>query len=617
MADVASTPVFQRVVRIALSGLLALPQAVVPAATITVRGACTLPDAITAANRNAAVGACSAGSGADTIRLTADVDLIAADNADNGLPQISTKIEIQGRGFAIERNASGPPFRILDVLPSGNLTLDRVTVANGKTSTNGGGIRTLGTLTLKNSTVSGNESGNRGGGIYANGGGYTQGAEVTLVNSTVSRNTARRGAGITAYDYSRLTISGSTISNNVAVSRGGGILLHAAYTTTISNSTISSNSASSGAGIRATDYSALDITDTTISDNTSTRFEGGGIFSVDSDLRLTRSRVTGNSAKRGGGIFASSEYGGIGLRYSTISGNTAGEFGGGAFVSGYEGYFSLRNSTISGNSAATGGGLFHLSTYYRFETAINYSTISQNKASLGAGIYAMGDYADYSTLGSSLVAGNNGGNCAGPGLSGAGNNFDDDGTCPDAAAISPGVDFDTSLADNGGPTPTHALLEGSVAIDVGVDCSQALTDQRRFPRDELCDSGSFEFGAEGLGASVTGVANRKVFCKNLATRQKGKTRTKQSSWLCDDLGVTASSSERVLLWSIGIADGTAAVGGSVSGLDKSRKPRVVCRNKTRATKVAFASDTPSWNCEAEGLVVEPGDSIQQKIKGRV
>jgi hypothetical protein len=49
------------------------------------------------------------------------------------------------------------------------------------------------------------------------------------------------------------------------------------------------------------------------------------------------------------------------------------------------------------------------------------------------------------------------------------------------------------LQDNGGPTMTHALLPGSVAIDVipAVDCGVA-EDQRGEPRDSMCDVGAFE-----------------------------------------------------------------------------------------------------------------------------
>ena len=57
------------------------------------------------------------------------------------------------------------------------------------------------------------------------------------------------------------------------------------------------------------------------------------------------------------------------------------------------------------------------------------------------------------------------------------------------------------LADNGGPTMTHALLPGSVAIDVipEEDCLDAdgeplTTDQRGEPRPggTMCDVGAFE-----------------------------------------------------------------------------------------------------------------------------
>jgi hypothetical protein len=55
------------------------------------------------------------------------------------------------------------------------------------------------------------------------------------------------------------------------------------------------------------------------------------------------------------------------------------------------------------------------------------------------------------------------------------------------------------LQDNGGPTETHALGAGSVAIDqiLAEDCVDAegeplTTDQRGQPRDSMCDVGAFE-----------------------------------------------------------------------------------------------------------------------------
>ncbi|MFQ5526722.1 MAG: choice-of-anchor Q domain-containing protein [Thermoanaerobaculia bacterium] len=606
----------ERAVRIALSILLVLPSALAPA-TITVQGSCSLSHAIRAANRDTRVGACPPGAGADTIRLTADIELTTPDSRDNGLPPVDSTITIDGRGFAIERASSAPAFRILDVSPNGDLTLEDVTIAGGSVSARGGGIHTRGILALTNSTVTGNESRNRGGGIYARG--VDEAVEVTLVNSIVSKNTARRGGGITAYEYVNLAISGSTISENVADSRGGGLLLNDTYrTTTISNSTIAGNSAASGGGIRASFYTYLEITDTVISNNTSTRFEGGGIFASYSGVDLVRSLVTGNSASRGGGLFAAPGYSEVRLRDSTLSANTATGAGGGLFFSGYpDARLRLTNTTVSGNTAESGGGLYLYSTYYRDSSRISHSSISQNTASQGAGVHAMTSYAEYHILSDSLVAGNDGDNCAGPGLSGEGANFDDDGSCPGAEAITPGTDFEVDLADNGGATPTHALLEGSVAIDAAGNCSLA-TDQRGFRRDALCDSGSFEFAAvEPVGAAVIGVANRKIFCKNTTTGQKGRRPSTMSSWLCSDLGVQTSPGDRVRLSSTGIADGTGPVGGSVTGLTEKPKRRVTCRNRTTRKKVSFVLDEPAWDCEARGLAFEPGDRVLQKIKGGV
>jgi hypothetical protein len=51
------------------------------------------------------------------------------------------------------------------------------------------------------------------------------------------------------------------------------------------------------------------------------------------------------------------------------------------------------------------------------------------------------------------------------------------------------------LADNGGSTPTMALLPGSPAIDAGDDSACPPTDQRGVPRPigAHCDIGAFEF----------------------------------------------------------------------------------------------------------------------------
>ena len=131
---------------------------------------------------------------------------------------------------------------------SGTLTLTNVSVRDNtlKSGSGGGGIYNDGTLLLMNSTVTGNyvESAS-GGGIYSTG----AAAAVTLVNSTVSGNSAGSFAGGIQAFGGTLTLTDSTVSNNVS-NEGGGIYNNA--TVMLTNSTVSGNSAShDGGGIRA------------------------------------------------------------------------------------------------------------------------------------------------------------------------------------------------------------------------------------------------------------------------------------------------------------------------------------------------------------------------------
>ena len=103
----------------------------------------------------------------------------------------------------------------------------------------GGGILNSngGTLTITNSTVSENIA-PFGGGIYNSG-------TLSIVNSTISDNMASsEGAGV--YNASTLMITNSTFSGNAAHGSGGGCINGGMLL--ITNSTLSGNSASDGGG---------------------------------------------------------------------------------------------------------------------------------------------------------------------------------------------------------------------------------------------------------------------------------------------------------------------------------------------------------------------------------
>ena len=97
-----------------------------------------LIDAINEANANGE---------ANTIRLAAGTyTLTAADNGPpsggNGLPVITSPLTITGRGAdntIIERDASAPRFRILEVATTGTLTLKRLTLRGGSWVSGWGG----------------------------------------------------------------------------------------------------------------------------------------------------------------------------------------------------------------------------------------------------------------------------------------------------------------------------------------------------------------------------------------------------------------------------------------------------------------------------------------------
>ena len=190
--------------------LLALGQGVAAAATITVTtnnpniiadGQCSLIEAIVNANNDAATHAdCAAGSGADTIVLPANANIIlsavygmtyAQFGSPVGLPPIASQITIEGNGATIARQANAPVFGLMAVRgnvfqgvgvppsPGGDLTLQNVTLRGGSSF---GGLSNNGTASIKNSII----SGNTGSGVSNSYG------TLTIENSTISHNTSQR-----------------------------------------------------------------------------------------------------------------------------------------------------------------------------------------------------------------------------------------------------------------------------------------------------------------------------------------------------------------------------------------------------------------------------------------
>jgi len=464
---------------------------------------CTLREAINAANAQA---------GANTITFSVSGTI----KLGSTLPNITAAggaLTMDGTGRTVVISG-GSAVRVLSVDASASLTLNNLTIANGKYS-GGGGVLNGGTLTITNSTFSGN-SGGIGGGIYNFGttnitnstfsgnsavnsaGGVYNFGTTNITNSTFSGNSAASGGGI-ENNGGTLTITNSTFSGNSSTgltSAGGGIFTNFGITT-ITNSTFSGNSASAdGGGVSSNGM--LAITNSVFSGNSATAGGGGGIYIVVGTATITNSTFSGNSATQGGGVFTN---GGTQttITNSTFSINSATSSAGG--VGTVVGTLIIANSTFSNNSANFGGGIENNSGT---ATILNSTFSGNSDSGWGAAVATWnGGITPRTTIRNTILA-----NSAGFGfdcynpisgtLIGSNNIIEKSSSCTSIATITSDPNLG-ALANNGGPTQTFALLTGSPALNTGNDaiCAAAPvsnTSQNGVtrPQGPHCDIGAFE-----------------------------------------------------------------------------------------------------------------------------
>jgi hypothetical protein len=267
--------------------------------------------------------------------------------------------------------------------------------------------------------------------------------------------------------------------------RGGGLAVYGWLTTL--NSLITANVAREGGGVLISGNADLIARQTTVSDNTALLVggRGGGLaalhYSSAPLLWLIESTISGNNVTNGngGGIYSA---GTLAVDNSTVSGNVAGLSGGGLYV-----------ARPTFDDQGFGG-----------RATVTLSTIAQNRAGVRDGGVYMDPLVASQTFVGTLIAGNRGmggtrENC-GPGtfLQTGGHNLEDRNDCGfdlhrDLVGRAPLLG---PLADNGGPTRTHALQVGSWAIDAGPPADPFFdTDQRGVarPHGRANDVGAYEF----------------------------------------------------------------------------------------------------------------------------
>jgi Right handed beta helix region len=243
----------------------------------------------------------------------------------------------------------------------------------------------------------------------------------------------------------------------------------------------------------------FNISNLTIKNSTISGSSGRGLINWSGASNILNSTISKNS---GSGVLNTST---ITVQNSTISGNTSG----GIFNSG--GDLTIINSTISGNSADQGGGVFN-SEYYLYGTPgtvrLRGTLIAGNQAAIGAQV-ANGTQNLLNSI-----------NASDFNLFGSNGNAGVSGFTPGPTDIVPSVPLANILSplqNNGGLTQTHALVDGSPALDAGDpggcrDSQGTLlsSDQRGFVRHvdsnndgtARCDIGAFEAKAVFVVAAV-------------------------------------------------------------------------------------------------------------------
>jgi len=332
------------------------------------------------------------GGGGGTVNLAAGCHyvLTTADNGENGLPVVTSKISVNGNGATIDGTKTVRVFEVDG--PDGNLSLQNLTITGGSADF-GGGIENLGgTVTLNHSQVTGNTAVVAGGGI----------ASATFDPSSVAK----------------LTLNNSEVSNNQQIlagqdgGLGGGGILNNVGTLTLNSSLVNVNTAQGfvGGGIANGDYfsfsssdSVLTLNKSQVNGNTAPNAGGGGIQNLLGSVTLNSSQVNGNTSLNGGGIASGNGNGGappgtahLTLNKSQVDGNTAtapapqpGSMSGppiaaGGIANGSDAV--LNNSEVNNNTAShtSGAGIVNHGTM-----TLNKSEVNGNTAA-GSGLVASG-----------------------------------------------------------------------------------------------------------------------------------------------------------------------------------------------------------------------------------
>ena len=488
--------------------------AINPAAADDILTVTTLDDSGSGSLREA-IGLANADADHDTIVFSVTGTISLASSLpvfqNYGATIVGDGITVDGNGFGV--------FSFNQMQDRTEVHISGITITDGANGY-GGAIRAdsgaiwpaqMAEISLTNVTVTGSSSFGRGGALYL------YGADtISIVNSTITGNTSGDdGGGAFIGNTSSVQINNSVFEGNDAYDTGGGVAINgwnALYDTksiTIQGSSFEGNSAGSDGGglyIESARYNTEDvsliISESVMLDNTSGA-GGGGIFlgSGDNggDFTLINSTISNNDAGGWGGGLYLSYYWANSVANTTITGNYATVDGGAIY--GAAGGISITNSTIAANTAGEDVGGIQLGGQALVPVSIGTTATEPGQVTIFGSIIAANSGLDVAEYGSAT-----------PAVTATHSLI---GTVSETLDFTAGIGTQTGidpaelllgeLTDNGGPTPTHALGAGSIAIDAGGDGSDmpeftgSEFDQRGTGYDRivngLLDVGAFEVQA--------------------------------------------------------------------------------------------------------------------------
>jgi hypothetical protein len=348
-----------------------------------------------------------------------------------------------------------------------------------------------GVVTITDSTFTSNTGEGSGGALRV-----ANAAKLNVANCTFSVNSSTAanfiGGAMLINNVAQASVSGSTFSGNEQTNggAGGALAVLGGGTVVVDGSSFTNNKAVGGAGgaiwTRSDTTASVAISRSTIRQNDASGTDGGGIrVGGNHPLIVTGTAIAENTAAgRGGGIHFD-KGGTLTMTNSTVSGNVAGNSGGGVYFFEMQTASVIQNSTVTANTASgiTGGGISLAAALPGGTLTLSSTIVAGNTNPAAPDVSADGPTNVFGTF--NLIGVADAGNIT---FTGANNQT---GTL--ATPLDAKLDV---LANNGGPTPTHALLALSPALNSGNNLAGLAGDQRGFQRvvGGQADVGAFESG---------------------------------------------------------------------------------------------------------------------------